>query len=269
MRRGTLTLSLVLIGIVVTLAVVGLFWTPYDPTAIVGPRVLPPGWPHVLGTDGVGADVLSRIMSGAKICLLVGIVSVTGAAVIGVPIGVFSGMTRGWVSELPARLSDILYGFPALLLAILLAAAVGGSTWTAMLAISIAAIPAFVRLARSSTYQVMSLGYVEAARVSGTPNLAIAVRHVLPNIAPTLGVQASVSFGMAILAEAGLSYLGLGSGPDAPTWGRMLREAQDNLFNAPVLALWPGLAIAIATMGFNLLGDGLRDLLDPRLREVS
>lgn len=269
MRRGTLTLSLVLIGIVVTLAVVGLFWTPYDPTAIVGPRVLPPGWPHVLGTDGVGADVLSRIMSGAKICLLVGIVSVTGAAVIGVPIGVFSGMTRGWVSELPARLSDILYGFPALLLAILLAAAVGGSTWTAMLAISIAAVPAFVRLARSSTYQVMSLGYVEAARVSGTPNLAIAVRHVLPNIAPTLGVQASVSFGMAILAEAGLSYLGLGSGPDAPTWGRMLREAQDNLFNAPVLALWPGLAIAIATMGFNLLGDGLRDLLDPRLREVS
>ena len=269
MRRGTLILSLVLIGIVVTLAVVGLFWTPYDPTAIVGPRILPPGWPHVLGTDGVGADVLSRIMSGAKICLLVGIVSVTGAAVIGVPIGVFSGMTRGWVSELPARLSDILYGFPALLLAILLAAAVGGSTWTAMLAISIAAIPAFVRLARSSTYQVMSLGYVEAARVSGTPNLAIAVRHVLPNIAPTLGVQASVSFGMAILAEAGLSYLGLGSGPDAPTWGRMLREAQDNLFNAPVLALWPGLAIAIATMGFNLLGDGLRDLLDPRLREVS
>lgn len=269
MRRGTLILSLVLIGIVVTLAVVGLFWTPYDPTAIVGPRILPPGWPHVLGTDGVGADVLSRIMSGAKICLLVGIVSVTGAAVIGVPIGVFSGMTRGWVSELPARLSDILYGFPALLLAILLAAAVGGSTWTAMLAISIAAIPAFVRLARSSTYQVMSLGYVEAARVSGTPNLSIAVRHVLPNIAPTLGVQASVSFGMAILAEAGLSYLGLGSGPDAPTWGRMLREAQDNLFNAPVLALWPGLAIAIATMGFNLLGDGLRDLLDPRLREVS
>ncbi|NHB85952.1 ABC transporter permease [Tessaracoccus sp. HDW20] len=124
-------------------------------------------------------------------------------------------------------------------------------------------MPAFVRLSRAATYQVMSLGYVEAARVSGTPRLAIAWRHVLPNIAPVLGVQASVSFGIAILAEAGLSYLGLGSGPDAPTWGRMLREAQDNLFNAPALALWPGLAIAIATMGFNLLGDGLRDLLDP------
>ena len=126
-----------------------------------------------------------------------------------------------------------------------------------------------MRLSRAATYQVMSLGYIEAARVSGTPTLAIATRHVLPNIAPVLGVQASVSFGIAILAEAGLSYLGLGSGPDTPTWGRMLREAQSNLFNAPILALWPGLAIAVATMGFNLLGDGLRDLLDPRLREVS
>ena len=269
MKRGTLVLGLILIGIVVVLALVGAVWTPFDPTAISGPRLAPPGWPHLLGTDGVGADVLSRLMSGAKICLLVGIVSVAGAALIGVPIGIFSGMTRGWISEIPARLSDILYGFPALLLAILLAAAVGGSTWTAAAAIAIATIPAFVRLARASTYQVMSLGFVEAARVSGTPTLHIAWRHILPNIAPVLGVQASVSFGIAILAEAGLSYLGLGSGPDAPTWGRMLREAQDQLFNAPGLALWPGLAIAIATMGFNLLGDGLRDLLDPRLREAQ
>ena len=269
MRRGTLILSLVLIGIVVALAAVGLFWTPFGPTDISGGSLEQPGWPHVLGTDAIGADVLSMLMSGAKICLLVGIVSVAGAAIIGVPIGIFSGMTRGWISDLPARLSDILYGFPALLLAILLAAAVGGSTWTAMAAIAVATIPAFVRLSRAATYQVMSLGYIEAARVSGTPTLAIATRHVLPNIAPVLGVQASVSFGIAILAEAGLSYLGLGSGPDTPTWGRMLREAQSNLFNAPILALWPGLAIAVATMGFNLLGDGLRDLLDPRLREVS
>ncbi|SHJ07994.1 peptide/nickel transport system permease protein [Tessaracoccus bendigoensis DSM 12906] len=269
MKRGTLNLGLTLIGIVVVLAAVGLVWTPFDPTKITGSPLQPPGWPHVLGTDGLGADVLSRLMSGAKICLLVGIVSVAGAAVVGVPIGIFSGMTRGWISDLPARLSDILYGFPALLLAILLAAAVGGSTWTAMIAISVATIPAFVRLARAATYQVMSHGYIEAARVSGIPKVAIAVRHVLPNIAPVLGVQASVSFGIAILAEAGLSYLGLGSGPEAPTWGRMLREAQDYLFNAPILALWPGLAIAVATMGFNLLGDGLRDLFDPRLREMS
>ena len=130
-------------------------------------------------------------------------------------------------------------------------------------------MPAFVRIARAATYQVMSLGYVEAARVAGTPPVRIALRHVLPNIAPVLGVQASVSAGIAILAEAGLSYLGLGSGIDSPTWGRMLRDAQDQIFHAPHLAIWPGVAIAVATLGFNLLGDGLRDLLDPRLREVA
>lgn len=267
MRRGTLWLSLVLIGIIVAMAVVGSFWTPFSPTLISGPPLEPPGWPHVLGTDAVGVDVFSRLLIGARMCLLVGIVSVAVAALVGVPVGVFSGMTNGWISDLPARASDILYGFPALLLAILIAAARGGSVWTAMAAISIATIPAFVRIARAATYQVMSQGYIEAARVAGTPTLAIAARHVLPNIAPVIWIQASVSFGIAILAEAGLSYLGLGAGQGTPTWGRMLREAQEQLFNAPILALWPGLAIAVATMGFNLLGDGLRDLLDPRLRE--
>ena len=269
MKRGTLYLGATLIGIVVLMAAVGLVWTPFPPDAVVSTGLQPPGWPYLLGTDGLGGDIFSRLLSGAKVCLLVGIVSVAVAAGIGVPLGMVSGMVRGWPGEIPARLADILYGFPALLLAILFAAALGGSTWTAMMAIALASIPAFVRLARAATYQVMSLGYVEAARVSGTSRLAIAWRHVLPNISPVLGVQASVSFGIAILAEAGLSYLGLGSGPDTPTWGRMLREAQSNLFNAPILALWPGLAIAVATMGFNLLGDGLRDLLDPRLREVS
>ena len=268
MKRATLYLGLSLIGLVVLLAVVGIFWTPYSPTAMVGPRLARPGWPHLLGTDGFGADIFSRIINGAKIVLLVGIVSVSGAALVGVPTGIFAGMKRGWVGEIPARLADILYGFPALLLAILFAAALGGSTWTAMLAISISTVPAFVRIARAATLQVMSQGYVEAARLSGTPSPSVAVRHVLPNIAPVLGVQASVSFGIAILAEAGLSYLGLGSRASEPTWGRMLREAQDYIFSEPIQALWPGLAIAVATMGFNLLGDGLRDLLDPRLREL-
>lgn len=269
MKRIPLYVGLTCIALVILLAVAGLVWTPFDPTAVSPDKLARPGWPHVLGTDGFGSDVLSQIMSGARVCLVVGMLSVTGAAIIGVPLGIFAGMARGWASEIPSRLADILYGFPALLLAILFAAAVGGSTWTAMLAISVATIPAFVRIARAATMQIMSQAYVEAARVSGTTTMGIARRHVLPNIAPVLGVQASVSFGIAILAEAGLSYLGLGSGADQPTWGRMLRDAQTYLFTAPELALWPGLAIAVATLGFNLLGDGMRDLLDPRLREVS
>lgn len=269
MRRATGYLAAALIAIVVALAALGLVWTPFDPNSHPGPRLAPPGLPYLLGTDGFGADIFSRILSGAKICLLVGIVAVAGAAGVGVPLGILAGMSRGWVAELPSRLADVLYGFPALLLAILFAAAVGGSTWTAMAAIATSTVPAFVRVARAATLQVMSLGFVEAARLSGIGSLAIARRHVLPNIAPVVGVQASVSFGIAILAEAGLSYLGLGSGPDQPTWGRMLRESQDYLFSNPELALWPGVMIAIATLGCNLLGDALRDLLDPRLKEVA
>lgn len=269
MKRVTLWLGLALITLIVLLALIGLLWTPFDPTAQPGPKLAPPGWPYLLGTDGFGSDTFSRILSGAKICLLVGIVAVAAAALVGVPLGIVAAMARGWVAQLPARLADVLYGFPALLLAILFAAALGGSTWTAMAAIAISTVPAFVRISRSATLQVLAQDYVVAARLAGIPSVAIAWRHILPNIAAVLGVQASVSFGIAILAEAGLSYLGLGTGPGQPTWGRMLRDAQTHLFNAPLLALWPGLMIAIATFGFNLLGDGLRDLLDPRLREVA
>lgn len=269
MRRANLVVGAALIAVIAALAVAGVFWTPFDPTAISGPRLAPPGWPHVMGTDGQGSDTASRIMSGAKMALLVGIAAVAAAAVIGVPVGIVAGMSTRWLGALLSRGADILYGFPALLLAILFAAAVGGSTATAVAAIAIAGIPVFVRIARAATLQVMSQTFVEAARLSATPSLQVAWRHVLPNIAPVLGVQASVSFGLAILAEAGLSYLGLGSGSDLPTWGRMLQEAQKELFNAPLLAFWPGLAIAMATMGFNLLGDGLRDLLDPKLREIA
>lgn len=269
MRRASLVVGAALILVIVTLAVVGLFWTPFDPTAISGPRLGPPGWPHVLGTDAQGSDTASRVTSGAKLALLVGVLAVAAAAVIGVPVGILAGMSEGFLGAVLSRGADILYGFPALLLAILFAAAVGGSIWTAVAAIGIATVPAFVRIARAATLQVMNQTFVEAAKLSATPPLQVALRHVLPNIAPVLGVQASVSFGLAILAEAGLSYLGLGSGSDLPTWGRMLQEAQKELFNAPLLALWPGLAIAMATMGFNLLGDGLRDLLDPKLREIA
>ena len=269
MRRSNLIFGTGLLALVVLLALVGLFWTPHDPTAVTGGVREALSQSHWLGTDGSGFDIASRLMTGARLVLLVGLGSVAGAALVGIPAGVVAGMSRGWGSMLIARGADVLYGFPALLLAMLFAAALGGSVWISMMAIALSGIPAFVRIARAATIQVMGLAFVEAARLSGVSRWRIAFGHVLPNIAPILGVQASVSIGIAVLAESGLSYLGLGSGADVPTWGRMLQEAQREIFLAPVIALWPGLAIAAATMGCNLIGDGLRDLLDPRLRELT
>ena len=270
MKRISLVVGLVLVGLVVLTALVSMVWTPYDPIRVDSSQVLLPPLrgPHLLGTDGFGIDVLSRLMVSARICVQVGVIAVGIAAVVGVPLGLVAGQRGGWVSELVMRATDVWYAFPALLLAILFAAAFGSSTTTAMVAIGLATVPAFARIARAATLQVMSQDYVLAARACGTRPAAVAVRHVLPNIAPVVGVQASVSFGIAILAEAALSYLGLSSQPPTPTWGRMLGDAQTYLFSNPVLALWPGLAIAAAVLGFNLLGDGLRDLLDPRLKEV-
>lgn len=270
MRRINLVLGTVLVAGVIVLGLVSLVWTPFDPTLVVpADRLLPPGWPHVLGTDAFGIDVFSRIMAGARVVVQVGLVAVGLALVVGVPLGVIAAMTGRWLSDVIMRAADILYAFPALLLAILLAAAVGASTMTAAIAIGVASVPAFARIARAATLQVTSSDYMLAARAAGTSPLASAVTHVLPNIAAVIWVQASVSFGMAILAEAGLSYLGLATPPPAPTWGRMLRDAQNVIFSNPEQALWPGLAIALAVLGFNLLGDGLRDQLDPRLRDIS
>ena len=270
MRRVPLIFGLVAVGLVVVTALVSLAWMPYDP-GVIDPahRLAAPGWPHVLGTDTFGRDILSRLMAGSRVCLLVGIVSVAIAAALGVPLGMIAGMTRGIASRLVLRAADLLYAFPAILVAMLLAAAFGGSTLTGMMAIGIATIPVFTRIARAGTLTIMSQDYIWAARASGTTWPVIAARHVWPNIAPLMGVQASVSFGMAILAEAALSYLGLATPPTTPTWGRMLYDAQAQLFNAPLLTLWPACAIVVAVMGFNVLGDALRDLLDPRLREVA
>lgn len=269
MKRAQLLAGLVLVGAVVLIAVASLFWTPFDPIQVVpGARLQGPGWPHLLGTDGFGIDIFSRLLVGARTTLLVGIISVGLAAVFGVPLGMVAGQAGGWIDEVAMRISDVVYAFPALLLAILLASVFGASTLTAMVAIGVATIPAFARVARAGTLQVMAAEFVLAARVSGTSRWSVAWRHVAPNIAPLVGVQASVGFAMAILAEAALSYLGLGTPPPTPTWGNMLRDAQQYLFVAPLQALWPGLAIALAVLGFNLLGDGMRDYLDPRLREV-
>ena len=270
MRRAPLVAGVLAVGLVVVAALVSLAWTPYDPGSIdPAGRLVGPGWPHPLGTDTFGRDIASRLMAGSRTTVVVGVVSVAIAAVIGVPLGLVAGMTQGIVARLVLRVTDLLYAFPAILVAMLLAAAFGGSTLTGMTAIGIATVPVFTRITRAGTLTIMSQDYIRAARGSGTTWPSIATRHVWPNLAPLLGVQASVSFGMAILAEAALSYLGLATPPTVPTWGRMLYDAQAQLFNAPMLTLWPAVAIVVAVMGFNVLGDALRDLLDPRLREVA
>lgn len=259
--------ALIVLG-VVAMALVSFIWTPYDPT-LVDPasRLLKPSAEHLLGTDKFGRDVFSQLLVGARTTLFVGVVAVGVAALIGVPLGILAAMATRWFGELLMRGTDLLLAFPALLLAIMFSAVYGGSTLVAMIAIGIATVPAFVRLIRSGALQVMRTEYVLAARAAGRRPVAIGVRHVLPNVGSLVIVQASVSFAIAVLAEAALSFLGFGTPPPTPSWGRMLQESQEMLFSAPRLALFPGLAIAVAVLGFNLLGDGLRDYLDPRLED--
>ncbi|WP_210494513.1 ABC transporter permease [Patulibacter sp. SYSU D01012] len=262
----SLTIGLVLVGLVVLLALVSFAWTPYDPTEVdATSRLQGAGADHLLGTDRLGRDVLSQIMWGARTTLFVGVVAVGVAALVGTPLGVLAGMAPRAVDQLVMRACDLLLAFPALLLAIMLGAVFSASTLTAMIAIGVATAPAFARMARGGTLQVMRSEYALAARAAGRTRLAIARRHVLPNIAPLLIVQASVAFGVAVLAEAALSFLGFGTEPPTPSWGRMLQESQETLHSAPMLSVWPGVAIAIAVLGFNMLGDGLRDRFDPRL----
>lgn len=258
-------IGLVIVGVVVLTALISLVWTPFDPVrAFPSDALARPSFEHLLGTDRYGRDLLSRIMKGSQITLFVGLVAVTVSAVLGTVAGIAAGMRGGWLGTVTMRGMDILLAFPALLLAIVAGAVFGTSTLTAMIAIGIAGIPAFARVARAGTLQVMTQDYIDAARISRVPAPVIAWRHVLPNIAGMLIVQATVAFALAILAEAALSFLGLGTPPPEPSWGRMLQSAQASLGSAPLLALWPGAAIALTVLGFNLLGDGLRDVLDPR-----
>ncbi len=256
-----------IVAFIALAAVVSFFWTPFDLLYLdYAHRSAGPGTAgHWLGTDRIGRDIATRLMVGARTTLYVGIVAVGIAAIAGTPIGIVAGMVRpGW-SEVIMRANDVLLAFPALLLALILAAKYGGSVTTAMVAIGVASLPGFVRVIRSGTIQVMSTDYVLAARVAGRRAPGIAARHVLPNVSGLIIVQASSAYAIAILAEAGLSFLGLGAPASVPSWGRMLAEAQSLLTIAPLTALWPGLAIALAVLGFNLLGDGLRDRLDPQL----
>jgi peptide/nickel transport system permease protein len=258
---GTLVLLLVLV------ALVSLGWTPYDPLGI-DPRAAlqAPTAAHWLGTDRYGRDVLSRLMAGSQVTVYAGLVSVAIAAGVGIPAGLVAAQRRGVVGELIMRVSDVVYGFPALLAAVTLTAALGASTTTAMIAIGVAYIPVFARVSRASALTVLTSGFVLAARAYGRRPLAVLRRHVLPNIAPVLIVQASMLYAVAILAETGLDFLGLGTPPPAPSWGQMIGDAQDYLTKDPLLSVWPSIVIVLAVFGFTLLGDGLREVLDPGMR---
>jgi peptide/nickel transport system permease protein len=259
-------------GLVVIVALIGIAvgapWiAPYDPAQQSWSAVRKaPSWMHWLGTDESGRDVLSRVIFGARASLLAGVVSVSIALAAGVPVGMLAGYRGGWVDALISRLTDAMLACPNLILAIALAAFLGPSLTNAMIAIGITATPIFVRLTRGLVLGVKVEDYVEAARAVGNPALRIARRHILPNIMPALLVQATLSIAAAIIAEASLSFLGLGQQPPAPSWGSMLNTAQRFLTQAPWMAIWPGLAIFLAVLSFNLLGDGLRDALDPKER---
>ncbi len=260
-----------LVSLVVLVALVSFVWTPQSPTHVtVADRFAQPGQGgHVLGSDQFGRDVLSMLMVGARNTLFVGVVAVGIALLLGVPLGGLAALRRGWVEELVMRASDVMLAFPALLLAILFSAVFHPGTTTAMVAIGIAFTPVFARVIRGAGLQVMQQDYVTVARTFGSSSFFIFLRHVLPNVSSVLIVQSTIAFALAILAEAALSYLGLGTQPPTPSWGRMLNDAQNYLNQSPRLALWPGLSIALAVLGFNLLGDGLRDVLDPKLQPID
>ena len=247
-------------------ALVSLVWQPYPPAEIDIPAKLQlPSAAHWLGTDSLGRDIASQLLVGAQNSIVVGVVAVGIGLGLGVLLGCLAAARRGWVEELVMRAADFTFAFPALLSAIMLGAIYGPGLLTGILAIGIFNIPVFARISRGAANAVWSREYVLAARAAGFGPLRITLDHVLPNIASVLIVQATISFATAILAEAALSYLGLGTQPPQPSWGRMLNEAQTMLFQAPMLAVYPGVAIALSVLGLNLMGDGLRDLLDPKL----
>ena len=264
-RHKLAVFGLVVVLAFVLVALLAPLIAPYDPLQTSWSRIRkPPSAEHWFGTDENGRDVLSRVIWGARASLMAGVISVLGALFIGVPLGLLAGLIGGWVDGLISRVADAMLSVPFLILAIALAAFLGPALENAMLAIAITASPVFVRLARGMALDAKSTDWVEAARALGNPPWRIGLLHVLPNIIPPLLVQASLAIAEAIIAEASLSFLGLGQQPPAPSWGSMLNSAQRFLTQAPWLSIMPGLAIFIVVLAFNLVGDGLRDALDPR-----
>jgi peptide/nickel transport system permease protein len=260
-------------GIVVLLVIVGLFGAvlaPFDPLRMdFTARFAPPSWTHPFGTDDFGRDVFSRVLHGASVSLRVAFIAVGISGLAGVMLGLAAGYGRGWIDEVVMRLMDVLFAFPAVLLAITVMAILGRGVENAMIALAIVYAPIFARVTRGAVMSVRDSEYVVAARALGQGHLRIVTMHVLPNSLGPIIVQTSLSLAFAILAEAALSFFGLGTQPPDPSWGRMLAEGRAYLQQAPWMGIFPGLAIMLSVLGFNLLGDGLRDVLDPRFRGRS
>ena len=269
LRHRSFVIGLILSMIMLLTGVVSLFWTPYSVELLDIPHKLQgASTAHWLGTDHFGRDVFSMLMVGAWNSMLVSVFAIGFGAGIGVPLGALAAGKRGWVEETVMRFNDFAFAFPALLTAVMLSAVYGPGTINSVLAIGIFNIPVFARITRGSALSIYKREFILAARTSGKGEVRIAMDHILPNIASVLIVQGTIQFALGILAEAGLSYLGLGTQPPMPSWGKMLSEAQTMMFFAPQLAILPGLAIVLTVLGLNLLGDGLRDILDPRLRRM-
>ena len=269
LRHRSFVIGLILSMIMLLTGVVSLFWTPYSVELLDIPHKLQgASAAHWLGTDHFGRDVFSMLMVGAWNSMLVSVFAIGFGAGIGVPLGALAAGKRGWVEESVMRFNDFAFAFPALLTAVMLSAVYGPGTINSVLAIGIFNIPVFARITRGSALSIYKREFILAARTSGKGEVRIAMDHILPNIASVLIVQGTIQFALGILAEAGLSYLGLGTHPPLPSWGKMLSEAQTMMFFAPQLAILPGLAIVLTVLGLNLLGDGLRDILDPRLRRM-
>lgn len=269
-RNINFTLGFLITLLLLFTAILSLIYTPYDPNRMnLSKRFLPPNSEHWLGTDQYGRDILSRVMRGAVNSIVVGLVAVSIGMSFGVFLGSLAAFYRKWVDEIIMRISDVLYGFPAVLSAILITSIFGPGVVNSMIAIGIFNIPIFARLTRATSLSIWERDYVTAARAIGRRNAGIVWNYILPNILSALIVQGTVQFAIAILAEAGLSYLGLGTQPPHPSWGRMLNEAQTFMGTSPYLAIFPGCAIALTVLGLNLLGDGLRDMIDPKLSRIQ
>jgi peptide/nickel transport system permease protein len=264
-RSFILVVGMLLVGTIALIALVSLVWLPYDLSDTSGSRLESPGLGHLLGTDRLGRDLFTQVMVGARIALIVGLGAVVVGAAIGVPVGLAAAFAGGWVDDAMSAGMDILIAFPLLLLAMLIVAVTGASLLTVTVAIGVSVSAIVARLTRVVSRRVLAQQYITAARTSGTGSLGIVWQHVLPNIWPTISVNLGLLFGVAVLAEASLSYLGLGAPPPNSSWGRLLQEAQSTVMTAPLGAIAPSVFLVMLVIGVNLVVDGLRALSDPTL----